>query len=70
MFLLTGKQSVIYDTQLPAGIDSVQQIQLMENAVYRLKYTFITAVSFLILSCKSSSFHVEFEYKICGNSSE
>jgi len=31
----TGKESVIYDTQLPEGIDSVQHIEDMEAAAYR-----------------------------------
>jgi len=35
VFVYTGKESVIYDTQLPEGIDSVQHIQDMEDAAYR-----------------------------------
>ena len=30
-----GKESVIYDSQLPEGIESVQHIQDMEEAAYR-----------------------------------
>jgi len=34
-YILTGKESVIYDTQLPEGIDSVQHIREMEDAMYK-----------------------------------
>ena len=36
-----GKESVIYDTQLPEGIDSVQHIQDMEEAAYRLEHYYV-----------------------------
>jgi len=46
----TGKESVVYDTQLPEGIDSVQHIQDMEEAAYRytvllLSLSFCSVVS-------------------------
>jgi len=44
----TGKESVIYDTQLPEGIDSVQHIQDMEDAAYR------SALNSLLLSVQTS----------------
>jgi hypothetical protein len=40
-----GKESVIYDTQLPEGIDSVQHIREMEEATYR--YSFISPAELL-----------------------
>lgn len=32
---ILGKESVIYESQLPEGIDSVRHIQDMEDAIYR-----------------------------------
>ena len=47
LFVHTGKESVIYDTQLPEGIDSVQHIQDMEEAAYR---SVLTTELFLSMS--------------------